>query len=464
MTEAKLSRRTLLRGAGVALALPLLEAMVPLNALALSGPKGVAARAAAPTRLAFLFVPNGMNMADWTPAATGPLGQVQLPYILEPLAALKDKLLVVSGLAQRNAFALGDGGGDHARSAAAWLTGTHPVKTSGANIKAGISADQVAAQFIGKSTRFPSLELGVDRGGLAGDCDSGYSCAYSNSISWRSPSTPVAKEVDPRLVFDRLFGIEEGSDIGESAKLRQVYKQSILDYVMDDAKTLSRGLGQQDKHKLDEYLTGVREIERRLQLAQKQNADGATDPNADPAEAGLARPTAMPADYSDHVRLMGDMMVMAFQADLTRVSTFMFANEGSNRSYRQINIAEGHHELSHHGRAPEKIEKIRQINRFHVEQLAYILQKMDSIKEGNGTLLDHTMVIYGGGICDGDRHNHDDLPILVAGSGGGTIKTGRHVAYEKNTPMTNLFVSAFDRLGIPVEQIGDSTGKLAQLF
>jgi len=464
MTEPKISRRTLLRGAGVALSLPLLEAMVPLNALAMSGPRA-GAGAAAPVRLAFLFVPNGMNMADWTPAAEGALSKAPLPYILEPLKALQNKIMVLSGLTQHNAFALGDGGGDHARSAAAWLTGTHPVKTSGAGIKAGISADQVAAQFLGKTTRFPSLELGIERGGLAGDCDSGYSCAYSNSISWRGPSTPVAKETDPRLVFDRLFGIEEGSDIGEDANLRALYKKSILDAVMEDAKSLDKKLGARDRGKLDEYLTGVREIERRLQLAQVQNTEaakgGAATGAADPQ---LTRPTAMPADYSEHVRLMGDMMVLAFQADLTRVSTFMFANEGSGRAYKQIGIAEGHHELSHHGKSTEKIEKIRQINRFHAEQLAYVLQKMDSIREGNGTLLDNTLLVYGAGICDGDRHNHDDLPILVAGGGGGSVQSGKHVVYPNKTPMTNLFVSMFDRMQIPVEKIGDSTGKLAQLF
>jgi Protein of unknown function (DUF1552). len=461
MTPPKIDRRTLLKGAGVTLALPFLEAMMPLSALAQSGPKP-GAPGGPPVRMAFLFVPNGMHMPDWTPKAEGT--DFDIPYLLEPLKPFKDSMLVLTGLTQYNAQALGDGGGDHARSAAAWLTGTHPRKTSGANIKAGISADQVAAQFIGQHTRFPSLELGCERGGLAGDCDSGYSCAYSNSISWRSESTPVAKETDPRLVFDRLFGVDSGgSDIGDTADEKNRYKRSVLDFVMEDAKALNRQLGARDRQKLDEYFTGVREIERRLGFAEKQSAAEKAGKTA--VVAGMpTRPAGMPADYGEHVRLMGDMMVLAFQADLTRISTFMFANEGSNRSYPMINIAEGHHELSHHGRAAEKQAKIRQINRFHLEQLAYIVNKMQNTREGNGTLLDNTLLVYGGGISDGDRHNHNDLPIVVLGKGGGAVKSGRHIRYPDGTPMTNLFVSMFDRVGVPVEKIGDSTGKLAQLF
>ena len=454
MITPKLSRRTLLRGAGVTLALPLLEAMLPLSALAQSGGKN-----AAPVRVAFLFVPNGMNMDDWTPAAEGK--DFALPYLMEPLASVKDSLTVFSGLTQHNAEGLGDGGGDHARSAAAWLTGCHPHKTSGADIKAGISADQIAAQYVGRSTRFASLELGCERGGLAGDCDSGYSCAYSNSIAWHGESTPVAKETDPRLVFDRLFGMDkEGAGmLGTSDQSRHLYQTSVLDFVLDDAHRLGKTLGGHDRQKLDEYLTGVRELERRLALVARQNAAGENKS----VEGRMTRPSGMPQDYSEHVRLMGDMMVLAFQSDMTRVCTFMFANEGSNRSYRQIGIAEGHHELSHHGHAPEKLAKIRQINRFHVEQLAYIAKKMQSIKENGSTLLDNTLLVYGGGISDGDRHNHNNLPVILLGKGGNTIKTNRHVRLPDQTPMTNLFVSMFDRMGIPVEKIGDSTGKITQV-
>jgi len=455
MMTTKLDRRTLLRGAGVTLALPLLEAMLPLTARAQSG----GSKMIAPVRLAFLFVPNGMNMADWTPQKEGK--NFALPYLMEPLAPVQNSLTVFTGLTQHNAEALGDGGGDHARSASAWLTGCHPRKTNGADIKVGVSADQIAAQYVGKYTRFPSLELGCERCGLAGDCDSGYSCAYSNSIAWRSESTPVAKETDPRLVFDRLFSADASStgQIGETTKSRELYQQSVLDCVMADASRLSRQLGGHDRQKLDEYLTGVRELERRLQLVERQEQAG-----GDTSVVGaVQRPSAMPEQYSDHVRLMGDMMVLAFQADLTRVSTFMFANEGSNRSYRQIGIAEGHHELSHHGRAPEKLAKIRQINRFHIEQLSYIAQKMQSIKEGNGTLLDNTMLVYGGGISDGDRHNHDDLPVMMLGRGGNRVKAGQHIRYEDGTPMTNLFITMFDKMGIPIEHLGDSNGKLTQV-
>jgi hypothetical protein len=457
LTGQKMARRTLLRGAGAMLALPLLEAMLPLPVLARS--LGVGA-AAAPKRLAFLFVPNGIHMDAWRPAAAGAL--TALPQTLQPLAAFKDSMLVMSGLTQHNAHALGDGGGDHARSAAAWLTGCHPRKTSGADIKAGTSADQVAAKYLGKDTRFPTLELGVERGGFAGNCDSGYSCAYSSTISWRTENTPVAKETSPRAVFDRLFG--NGSDenlTSEEAARRRSEQGSILDAVREEASSLQRKLGSHDQQKLDEYLTSVREIERRVQFT-----DRAAKIDAKALGLNLTPPPARPEDMGEHIRLMGDMMVLAFQTDQTRIATFMFANEGSNRSYNPIGILEGHHELSHHGGSEEKQAKIQKINQYHVEQLAYILQKMQDVKEANGSLLDNTMLVYGGGISDGDRHNHNDLPILVAG-GKGMFQTGRHVVYPDKTPMTNLFMTAFDRMGLPTEKIGtigDSNGKLTQLF
>ncbi|MBC8140414.1 MAG: DUF1552 domain-containing protein [Armatimonadetes bacterium] len=448
-----ISRRRLLQGTGTAFALPLLDAMMPLTALAQSGAKAVA-----PVRMAFLFVPNGMHMPDWTPAAVGK--NVELPFLLEPLKGVRNSLNIMTGLTQDNAHAKGDGGGDHARSASAWLTGCHPRKTSGANIKAGISADQIAAQYLGKTTRFASLELGCERGGLAGDCDSGYSCAYSNSIAWRGESTPVAKETDPRLVFDRLFGVDSGGALGTNDSSRSLYQASVLDFVMDDAKSLTKQLGGHDKQKLDEYLTGVRELERRIQLISKQNAQLASGKKPD---IGVMRPASMPQDYGEHIRLMGDMMILAFQADLTRVCTFMFANEGSNRSYRDIGVAEGHHEMSHHGGSAEKQAAVRKINRFHMEQLAYIAQKMQSLKEGGSTLLDNTLLVYGGGISDGDRHNHNNLPVILLGKGGGKISGNRHTKYDDGTPMTNLFLSLFDKAGIPIERIGDSSGKLTQV-
>ncbi|BBO22482.1 MAG: DUF1552 domain-containing protein [Fimbriimonadaceae bacterium] len=441
-----ISRRQVLRGMGTALALPMLEGALPLSALAQS-----LRPAQRPNRIAFLFVPNGVNMEHWTPATEGALDT--LPTVLEPLQPLKSEFQVLTGLAQRNAFALGDGPGDHARSSAAWLTGVHPKKTAGSDIQNGISADQVASQHIGGRTRLPSLELGCERGAVSGNCDSGYSCAYSSSISWRSPTTPMPKEVNPRMVFERLFGDSELAD--ESLQKRRKQRISILDLVAEDAAELKRKLGSRDKLKIEEYFTSVRDIESRLERMEE-------------SEAKLVKmgqkPTGVPSDYGEHVRLMGDMMILAFQADLTRISTFMFANEGSNRNYRNIGISDGHHDISHHGKQVEKLEKKRRIDRFHVEQLAYILNRMRSIREVEGTLLDNTMLLYGGGIGDGDRHNHDDLPILLAGRGAGKLMPGRHVRFRQGTPLNNLFLSMLDKVGVDVEQLGDSTGKLQGLL
>jgi len=439
----RISRRTLLRGVGATIALPLLEGMLPLNAMAQS----VKSK---PNRMAFLFVPNGMHMEHWTPTTEG--SSFVLHSTLKPLQKLQGKFSVLSGLAQHNAFALGDGPGDHARSTACFLTGVHPKKTAGADIQNGISVDQLAAAKIGKQTPFPSLELGCERGALAGDCDSGYSCAYSSSISWRSSTTPVAKEVNPRLVFERLFGAKAGSD--EEAFQRMQSRNSILDYVLEDAASLKARLGLHDQKKVEEYFAGIREIELRMERLTK----------SDPTLAAGPKPNGIPRDFGEHIKLMGDMMVLAFQADLTRIATFMFANDGSNRSYAQIGVPEGHHDMSHHGKDPSKLEKKRQIDLFHVELLAYFLEKMDSIEEMGGTLLDHSMIVYGAGISDGDRHNHDDLPILVAGGGAGTIRQGIHRRYAPNTPLNNLFVSLLDRMGVPGETLGDATGKLSPLF
>lgn len=446
---SRLSRRTVLRGIGTAVSLPMLEAMLPLGALAQS-----AKPAAKPVRMAFIFVPNGINMQHWRPSSEGTLSE--LPSTLEPLRGVKGSLNVFSGLAQRNAFALGDGPGDHARSTAAWLTGVHPKKTAGADIKNGPSVDQVAAMRIGDRTKFASLELGCERGAQAGDCDSGYSCAYSSNVSWRSETTPVAKEVNPRLVFERLFGNGASGEEAEARFRRERYRKSILDLVLEDALALKKDLGRRDSQKLDEYLEGVREIERRLERIENE------DPTA--FLSGDQRPKGIPSDYGEHIRLMGDMMVLAFQSDLTRISTFMFANDGSNRPFRSIGITDGHHDISHHGKAADKLEKKRQIDRWQIEQLAYILNKMDSIKEPTGTLLDNSMVLFGAGISDGNAHNHDDLPILLAGKGGNALRTGRHVKFDRETPLTNLFITMLDKVGVDVEKLGDSTGKLQGLL
>lgn len=441
-------RRTFLKGVGTVVALPILEAMLPIRGLA-----SVSTKTAFPTRIAFAYVPNGVNMAQWTPSEEG--SSFTLPFSLEPLSDLRQDISVLTGLTCDKARPHGDGGGDHARAQSAFLTGCQPRKTDGANIKVGISADQVAAQRIGHLTPLPSLELGIERGINAGNCDSGYSCAYSANMSWRGESTPMAKEVDPRAIFERLFGGGNGRERTESRVKRERYQKSILDFVQEDARSLKSRLGATDQRKLDEYLTAVRELEQRLQRVE---AAAAQMPDA-------SKPTGIPAnDYGAHVRLMADMLVLAFQSDCTRIATFMLANDGSNRSYPVIGVKDGHHETSHHGRNKEKLEKIAKINRYHVELFAYLLQRLKATKEGEETLLDHCLIAYGSGISDGDRHNHDDLPILLAGRGNGTVTPGRHLKYSRETPVTNLWLSMVDRAGATgVPSLGDSTGRLEKL-
>ena len=439
-----LSRRTLLRGIGTAVALPWLEAMGQFTAYAAETPGRKA-----PNRLAFLYVPNGKDMPNWTPHTEGRLGE--LPPILAALAPVKDDLLVLSGLAADKARAYGDGGGDHARAMAAFLTGAHPRKTDGADIRAGTSVDQLAAQRIGELTRLASLEIGGEAGGMAGNCDSGYSCVYSSTVSWKSSTQPLPKEVNPKLVFERLFGQPGGPE----KVRRDLARKSVLDFIRDDSRSLVATMGSGDKQKLDEYFTSIREIELRMERAAKLPAAN--------APAGVTAPAGQPDNYGEHLRLLSDMLVLAFQADVTRVCTFVFANEASNRSYPDLGVNEGHHELSHHGHDPEKIRKVRAINQFHTGQLAYLLKRLKGIREGDGTLLDHCMIAYGSGNSDGDRHNHDDLPILLAGGGGGTIATGRHVRFKDETPVTNLWASLLERMDVRVPFIGDSTGPLAAL-
>jgi hypothetical protein len=443
----QLSRRHVLRGIGAAMSLPLLEAMEPARALAGDVSPGVA-----PKRMAFLYVPNGIHMQDWTPKDLG--SGFALPPTLQALAPYRDHLLVLTGLAQHNAEALGDGPGDHARSLASFLTGTHPLKTDGAGIRVGISVDQVAAQQLGRHTRLPSLELGIERGAQSGNCDSGYSCAYSSNISWRSANTPMAKEVNPKLVFDRLFAPMSRQGSPSEERKRQLYQKSILDIVQGDAQLLVRRLGLNDRRKIDEYLTAVRELELRITQTEKAVKNMPS--------TGLTRPTGTPDDVGEHIRLMFDLMALAFQCDVTRISTFMYANEGSNRNYTSINVTDGHHDLSHHGGDPKKHEKLKIINKFHIEQFAYFLGKLKSIREGAGSVLDNLMIVYGSGISDGDRHNHDDLPILLAGKGGGTIQGGRHLKVDPQ-PLNNLYLSLLDRMGAPTDRLGDSTGKLGKL-
>jgi hypothetical protein len=392
-------------------------------------------------------------MAAWTPSAVG--ANVTLPATLEPLKPFQDQLMVLSGLTLNTARPLGDGPGDHARAMSAFLTGAHPRKTHGADIKIGVSVDQVAARKIGEQTRFPSLEIGGEGGKLAGNCDSGYSCAYSSNLSWRTDSTPNAKEINPRQVFERLFGNQDKGEEDSTRAKRDRYKKSILDFVNEDARKLRFRLGAPDQRKLDEYLSSLREVETRIVRASQ--LPEAKAPN------GLVIPGAVPQDYQEHLRLMCDLMVLAFQADLTRIATFVFANDGSNRSYKLIDVPEGHHDLSHHGGNKDKQAKIGKINRFHITQFAYLLEKLKAIQEGEGSLLDNSMIVLGGGISDGNAHNHDELPILLAGKGGGALKPGQHIRVKKETPLTNLYLGMLDRVGVPTEKLGDSTGKLEGL-
>ncbi|MFM8283387.1 MAG: DUF1552 domain-containing protein [Planctomycetaceae bacterium] len=441
MSFPVLSRRTVLRGLGTSLALPLLDCMRPASAFA-SG-------AAAPVRMAFLYVPNGVHMQDWTPAATGE--DFPLSCILEPLADLRGKFSIHTGLAHDKAKANGDGPGDHARALATFLTGSQARKTAGADIRAGVSVDQLAAHHLGRRTRFPSLEIGTEGGGQSGSCDSGYSCVYSANIAWRSDTQSVPKESDPRLIFERLFADGRPGETAEARARREKHELSILDFVTDEAKSLERRVGGADKRKLDEYFSAVREVERRIEAA-RSDASGTA--------LGMARPDGVPESYQDHLRLLADLLVLAFQTDATRVSTFVFANEGSNRSYAFMGVPEGHHDLSHHGNDAAKQDKIRRINYFHVEQLAYLLRRLEAVQEGEGSLLDNSLLLYGSGIGDGNRHNHNDLPILLAGRAGGAVTQGRHVVHDTDTPLTNLFLGMLDSVGCHAERLGDSTGRI----
>jgi hypothetical protein len=454
MTFRPLSRRTVLRGLGASIALPLLDVMIPRSLMG-KGASSICSAATAgaaantPTRMAFVFFPNGRWMPNWTPAQVG--SDFSLPASLEPLAPVQNQLTVLSNLALDNAQAKGDGAGDHARSAATFLTGMHPYKTAGANIKLGISVDQVAAQSIGGRTRLPSLELGLEHGGMAGNCDSGYACAYVSNISWRSETTPMSQETDPAAVFEQLFGSD---DPAVAKRLR--FRQSILDTVADDAASLNSQLGQADRHKLDEFTTAVREIERRIEDMRNQK------PILPPT--GVKKPDGVPESYQEYTRLMYDMQVLAFQMDLTRISTFMTARDGSDHTYTELGLTEGHHTSSHHGNDPAKIEAVKKIDRFHMQQLSYFLQKLQSIREGDGTLLDHCMILAGSGISDGDRHNHNQLPILLAGRANGAFSPGRHIRCRGSEPLCNLYVSMLQAMDIKTHRFGDSTGPLTEVF
>ena len=446
ITRKCLSRRTVLRGLGATVALPLLDGMVP----AFAAPRTTAA--APVQRLGIVYLPNGMMMPNWTPAEEGTA--FEFTPILEPLAPFRDQVVVLSGLTDHVAFPRpGEGTGDHARASATFLTGVHARKTEGANIGVGVSMDQVAANELGKGTQLASLEIGLDSVELLGACDAGYSCAYGNTIAWRTPTTPLPMENDPRAVFERLFGASESTD--PAVRLARLQKDnSLLDSVTQEVASLRTALGARDRAKLTEFLDAVRDVERRIQLAVAQS---------DRELPLIARPPGIPATFEEHATLMFDLLALAYQTDLTRVSTFMMGRELSARAYPEVGVPDAHHGTSHHQNDPEQLAKLAKINTYHMEMFARFLEKLRSTPDGDGSLLDHAMVIYGAGISDSNVHMHDNLPILLVGGGAGQVKGGRHLQYPKDTPHTNLHVAVLDKLGIPVERFGDSTGKLDYL-
>lgn len=441
-----LSRRTLLRGTGVSLALPLLDVMSPTRLLSAASSSGKA-----PLRMAFFYVPNGAHMPDWKPQRKG--FKYELTPTLEKISDFRDDINVLSGLTLDGARSHGDGGGDHARSVAAFLTGAHPRKTNGADIQNGVSVDQATAQYVGDQTRFASLELGLEASAQAGNCDSGYSCAYASNMSWRGPTNPMAKEIDPAAVFDRLFAGQTVKETKRAKTARERYRKSVLDFALEDANRLHKTLPVVDRRKLDEYLYSVRDVEKRISGADRLRLDESGVPD-------YPRPSGVPRELEKHSELMMDMIALAMQTDSTRIISFMFSNAGSNRAYKQIGVNEGHHELSHHGKSEHKQSQISKINRFHMERFAYLLDRLRSVREGERTLLENSMIVYGSGISDGDRHNHDDLPIVLAGSAGGRIKTGSHIQYKNGTPLCNLYLWMMKQMGADAKKFGDSNGVL----
>ena len=440
-----LSRRTLLKGLGASLGLPVLDAMLPRAAWAVP-------ETLAKTRMAFVYVPIGAIMQDWTPERDG--ADYELSKTLMPLNEVKQDILVLSNFVHDKARPHGDGGGDHDRDPATFLTGAQARKSQ-SDIFIGQSVDQYAAERIGAQTRLPSLELATEPGGQAKTCE--YSCAYSGHISWKTPTLPMAKEIRPRAVFERMFGEKNNP----AAQARRAYtRQSILDFVADDTRRLTAQLGAGDRQKMEQYLSSVREVEQRIERIANNPGQVAPD---------MQVPDGIPLTWAEHMRLMYDLMILAFQTDTTRICTFMLANGGSFRTLEEIDIADAYHRLSHHGKDREKLVKLQKIDQYMVEQFAYFLKKMKSVKEGDGTLLDHSMILYGSALSDPDRHNHENLPIVLAGRGSGTIKTGRHIKYngafrtKNETPLSNLLLSMLDRMGVNADKFGDSNGRVTNL-
>jgi hypothetical protein len=444
ITKMHLSRRTMLRGLGTMIALPLLDSMVPaLTALA--------GTAAAPVRrFGVFYVPNGMSMPYWWPKSEGPIAQ--MPPTLKSLEELKDRVLLCGGLADEPANQV-KGGGDHARSAGTFLTGVPFKFTSGADVSGSVSMDQIAAKQFAKETQLASLELGIESNNMLGACDGGSSCAYTNTIAWRDETTPLPIENDPRAVFERLFGTSGSTDAG--ARLARMKRdQSILDFVGSEIKGLDKVIGPQDKIKVTEYLDSVRDIERRIQLAEAQNSRELPV---------VEQPVGVPTDYAEHAKLMMDLLALAYQTDMTRITTFMMAREVSAHAYPEIGVADSHHPLSHHQDEPAKLERLHKINEYHFQQFAHLVKKLSTMPEGDGMMLDYTLFMYGTGISDSNTHFHDDLPIALVGGKAAGIKGGRYVRYPKGTPLSNMHLTLLEKLGIPAEKFGNSTGRVDRL-
>jgi hypothetical protein len=445
ITKRKPSRRTMLRARGATLALPLLDAMVP----ALTA---IGKTAAAPVRrFGVFYVPNGMSMPYWFPKTVGPMSE--LPPTLQSLNELKDRVLLMGGLADEPAN-LVKGGGDHARSAGTFLTGVPFKFTAGADVFGSVSMDQIAAREMEKETQLASLELGIESNAMIGSCDGGSSCAYTNTIAWRNPTTPLPIENDPRAVFERLFGTSGSTDL--AARLARIKRdRSILDFVSDEAASLGKSVGFRDKIKLTEYFDSVRDIERRIQMAEEQN--NRELPVVD-------QPTGVPSDYAEHAKLMMDLLLLAYQTDMTRISTFMLAREVSAHSYPEIGVSDSHHPLSHHQDEAAKLDRLHKINEYHFRQFAYLVKRLAAMPEGDGgTMLDYTLFLYGTGISDSNTHFHDDLPIALIGGKAAGLKGGRYVRHPKGTPLSNLHLTILESLGVPAEKFGESTGKLTTL-
>jgi hypothetical protein len=435
ITKKALSRRTILRGFGAALSLPLLDAMVP----ALSAFAGTPAKPV--RRLGFVYIPNGANMNDWTPAKAGT--DFELTPTLKPLEQFRDRLQILTGLANQVR-------GAHAVAAASYLTGVAPLESL-TNLRASTTADQIAAKQFGQETQWASLELSLESADFTGACCGNYSCAYTNTISWRTPTTPMPVETDPRNLFERMFG--DGESAGGAARLAKLaHNRSILDSVRQDALGLQKTLGPADRDKMTQYFDAIRDVERRIQRAIEQNAQ---NPVPD-----MPRPTGVPDSYDDYAKLMFDLQVLAYQSDLTRITTFMLAKEISQQTYPQVGVADPHHSISHHKNEKDLLEKLSKINHLHVTLFSYFIDRLRTTPDGDGTLLDHAMIVYGGGMSDSNVHQHSNLPTLLVGGGAGTLKGGVHRKYDKEVPMANLLLSLLDKLNVPIDSFADSSGKL----